>query len=254
MNTFLGPVSTGPYPHTYRYDQLRFVLGYEDIEMARKMLLAGADIEARSSPLNDTPLHFAVCKRMFEKAKLLLENGANVNVVTGSWGITPLHSAASNGNSAETAQLLIDYGADMEARDGSGATPLVRAANNRNNGYAPVAEVLLKNGADVNAFDRKGMTPFHYAVGNGHVDVVHILIEYGANMLIVSNDCRTAEDMIKLLYTRDPEAAVLIEAEIERARAPLRAAFAMGNHERLGERSLVQWLSAEEMRMVFDQM
>jgi hypothetical protein len=47
---------------------------------------------------------------------------------------------------------------------------------------------------------------------------------------------------------------MLIKTEIERARIPLREAFAMGYHKRLGDESWVHSLSAEEMRMVFEQM
>jgi ankyrin repeat protein len=250
MNTFRGPISTGPYSRAYRYHQLQRVLEMEDIEMARKMLLAGARIEGSYSKFHDTPLHFAVCCRMFQKVKLLLEHGANVNVVTGRWGITPLHSTASNGNSAETTQLLIDYGADIEARDGYGATPLSTAAQNRDNGYAPVAEVLLKNGADVNTIDRNGMTPLHHAVRRGHVDVVRILIKHRANMLIVSTNGRTAEDRIQLLDTIEPAVVVLIKAEFERVRVAQCEAFAMGQHKRLGDESWVHSLSEEGVRMV----
>jgi ankyrin repeat protein len=45
---------------------------------------------------------------------------------------------------------------------------------------------LLEKGADANARDRDGLTPLHYAAKHGHADVVKLLIEKGANVNIRS--------------------------------------------------------------------
>ena len=50
---------------------------------------------------------------------------ASVDLVTSN-GETPLHWAAST-DAAKTAQLLLDFGVDMERRDSSGSTAILRA-------------------------------------------------------------------------------------------------------------------------------
>jgi ankyrin repeat protein len=169
---------------------------------------------------------------------------------------TPLHMASTKSKGGETVKMLIDAGAVVDERNyveglNSNTTPLMGASGI---GYSSAVELLISNGADVNAVDSWGFTSLHFAICGGHVDIVAMLIDNGADITAVTDKGENVDDMIGLISGRYPEAAVLINEEIERARAPLRAAFAMGNHERLGERSLVQWLSAEEMRMVFEQM
>jgi ankyrin repeat protein len=72
---------------------------------------------------------------------------------------TPLHMAARRGN-VETAQLLLDAGADIDAKDKAGDTPLRRAVNC---GKAAVAELLIAREADVRSIGSKGLTPIEAA-------------------------------------------------------------------------------------------
>ena len=63
-------------------------------------------------------------------------------------------------NATNTAEVLLKNGADVNAKNKDGDTPLHHAARNSN--YNTV-EVLLKNGADVNAKNKNGDTPLHWA-------------------------------------------------------------------------------------------
>ncbi len=94
-----------------------------------------------------TPLHLAAFFGHIEVAELLLDHGADVNARSQSERFaranTPLHAAAANRQLA-VAELLVARGADVNARDGSGFTPLALAANSRSD---LMMLLLLEKGA-----------------------------------------------------------------------------------------------------------
>ncbi len=104
----------------------------------------GANVNIAQANTGETPLHSALCKAgrpyYLYVLRLLVENGANVNArtipgkETGGFmrdvrtkGETPLHRAAAYGDEA-TIQYLIENGADREARDANGDSPLTWAS------------------------------------------------------------------------------------------------------------------------------
>jgi ankyrin repeat protein len=68
---------------------------------------------------------------------------------------TALHMAARRGNTS-LVEALLDCGADIEARDSVGDTPLRRAVNC---GKTEVAALLISRGADVRSKGSKGLNP-----------------------------------------------------------------------------------------------
>ena len=64
-------------------------------------------------------------------------------------------------------------------------------------------ERLLKEGADIEAVDERGFTPLHYAVENILPNIVKSLIKEGANVFAESNDKRTPIKLIPVIFERD---------------------------------------------------
>jgi len=114
-----------------------------------------------------------------EIAKILIEHGADVNARDQD-GLTPLHNTAWT-NNGEVAKLLIANGADVNAKDNYENTPLlfffaVRAPFD----WEQIPRVLIDNGADVNAKDNRGTTPLEYATRRNREEMVKLLREHGA--------------------------------------------------------------------------
>jgi ankyrin repeat protein len=107
---------------------------------------------------------------------------------------TPLITAAMYDN-AYIAKMLIDNGANINAKNGGGWTPLITAAAYDR---VDIAQLLIDNGADVNAKSNSGLTPLMTAsTRNNRIDTVKMLIDAGADIDTKDNDGDTARDYIK---------------------------------------------------------
>ena len=107
----------------------------------------------------------------------MIDSGADVNAKNNN-GLTPLHEAAYRGN-AEVIPVLVKAGADVNAKNNNGLTPLHEAAYR---GNAEVISVLIKVEADVNAKAKYDWTPLHSAAWKGHTKVIPVLVKAGADV------------------------------------------------------------------------
>ena len=109
--------------------------------------------------------------------------------LTDDWKPWMLHGAASLTGNPAIIRLLLDAGADANAVDDGGRTPLHEGAKNDN----PVVAVhLLAAGADPNALDHDGYTPLHHSAARGENGrVIARLLAAGSDVRAESNDGRT---------------------------------------------------------------
>jgi cytohesin len=136
----------------------------------------GANPNAKNNNNGSTPLHIAAYKGHVEIVKILLDRGADLNAKDNT-GHAPLHWAAIEGH-VDVVRVLLDRGANPNAKNNTGHTPLHNAAYF---GHVEIVKILLDRGADLNAKDNTGHAPLHWAAIEGHVDVVRVLLDRGAN-------------------------------------------------------------------------
>jgi hypothetical protein len=103
---------------------------------------------------------------------------------SGEQALQPLHIAAAQGD-IEALDILASAGADLDSRSASraqpGYTPLHITCARGASGLA-VAQWLLANGADVGVWADDGLTAVHVAAHAGHVPLIELLVEHGADL------------------------------------------------------------------------
>lgn len=196
----LGACSEPPEPTINLY---RAIHG-GDLDQIKRHIYWGTDIN-QTAPEGEKPLHVAARRGRVIIARELLRSGADPNAENRA-GQTPLRVALGEGKTqvagvllqegaADNPQellfslvrdgvddrdslgLLIGRGADVNAKDGDGSTPLqvaVRADNRL------LTKRLIGFGADVNIPDSEGRTPLSIAAENGNRHILDLLLRFGA--------------------------------------------------------------------------
>lgn len=122
-----------------------------------------------------TPLHNACLHGNQEIVQTLIQKGADVNF-KGDEDWASLYLATRGGHQ-DVVALLLKHGARVDDyRKDSQRTPLHTAAIK---GYGKIAALLLEKGADPNAKDKRGKTPLDYACRYSHVKVAKVLLSKG---------------------------------------------------------------------------
>ncbi|MFZ8806797.1 MAG: ankyrin repeat and protein kinase domain-containing protein [Pyrobaculum sp.] len=161
----------------------------------------------------DLELHIATYKGNVWRVEELLEKGADPNAQDYD-GRTPLHTAASKGD-VLIVELLLKHSADLNTQTKFGYTPLHLAAME---GHVDVVRLLLEHGANTNTQDIFGWTPLHWAAKEGHVDVVRLLLEHGADPTIKNEDGKTPLDLARAEGHR--EVFLVIEEWLRQKKSP----------------------------------
>ena len=123
--------------------------------------------------------------------RFLTTYGRDIKVV-GVDGETFLHRACYS--DIAVAKYLISLGADVNAKDDNGFTPLHLATTNRN---YKLVELLVSEGADVKVKNDDGETPLHYGAYYGSIEIVKYLVSKGAEVNVKNDDGETPLDSAK---------------------------------------------------------
>jgi uncharacterized protein len=147
-----------------------------DRETIKAMLAKNLKLVRASDENGFTALHGVAGQDEPELAELLVESGADVSA-RNVMGMTPLHIAQY----ASIVEVLVRHGADVNARARNGWTPLhVQAQEGEDTGALEVMDALLKMGADPNLADEAGNTPLTFSLERGEADKVKLLQAHGA--------------------------------------------------------------------------
>lgn len=151
-----------------------------NIDLIRYLIENGADIDALNDPTNNdrvTALNVACQLEKLNVVMFLLEHGAALESRTREEE-TPLFSACARNKDTKVVDFLISKGADINAKNIYGQSPLMAAIwDKRYN----IAKQLLKAGAGVQAKNKWGETALHFACAHGNVEMVELLLKAGAD-------------------------------------------------------------------------
>ena len=168
---------------------------------ATKEALAQLNVPAQRNQM----LALAARRGWAEGVQILLDAGADIQARDGR-GRTVLMSALQSRH-VETVLELIEKGAEVNVRDNVGGTALSRAAGPFGN--AEVLKALLAAKAEVNVADNSGMTPLLWAARYGDAERIKLLLGAGAKL-----DARDKTGLSALGYARrrvDPNGPSIVD-------------------------------------------
>jgi len=160
--------------------------------MHRFMLLVGmgyAVLAAAACGAKPTrPIGAAAVANAADRVRELLAEGHPADE-TDEYGVTPLMWAARH-NAVHAMAVLLDAGADVNARDTDNRwTPLLHAIHRQR---ADAVALLLERGADPNMATPSGVTPLMMAADDARPAMVKVLLEYGADPRVAGPGGATA--------------------------------------------------------------
>jgi ankyrin repeat protein len=174
---------------------LRMAAATGDLEaVLRHLLVQGTNVNAVSSATGWTGLYHACASGNIAIAAFLLQNGADVNHVM----VTSLMCDGSTTTALEAAvrckhvgivRLLLENGATVHHH-----TILHMACRM---GLTEISMLLVEAGANVNAADCRGMTPLLISSFHGHFEVVSLLLDSGACTFALQNEDDDEEEAMK---------------------------------------------------------
>jgi len=187
--------------HEIGFPLLYYAIWDQNMDAIKLLMRKGANVNGRDTGSGKTALHYAIWEGNKDIVELIIAGGADLNAQD-KQGYTALHYATIEGRkqmvelltakgaaSAQSAihlavreedlakvKSLIEAGADVNAKDEGGQTPLFVT------GDKEVVEFLIAQGANVNATDKMAWTPLHYVCINGNKGKAELLLAKGADI------------------------------------------------------------------------
>jgi ankyrin repeat protein len=150
-----------------------------NVDIAKLLMEKGADVGLKNDE-GMTALWPAVDNGSTGIVRALIEKGADVEALLGGKKgedfPSPLHLALYRAK-PDIAKMLIEAGADVNAKNKSGLTPLMRAALSE---QVEIVRLLIARGADVNAREDGGKTALKYAKKANNKEIAKMLVAAGA--------------------------------------------------------------------------
>jgi ankyrin repeat protein/mono/diheme cytochrome c family protein len=224
-----------PPPIDPRLAALIAAVRTEPRQRVAPLLTARRDLVNAPDQAGSTLLHHAAAFARAETVALLIDAGANVNA-RNRRRATPLLWALDDETKIRT---LVERGADINARDVEGRTALYQAASLGN--ALPAVKLLLQLGADPNLAIANGRTPLMAAAGRADVDAMRALLDAKAAV-----DARNGAGETALILAAGtgsvPAAALLLDRGADARARTKRDETALGNAATAGSEAVVRML------------
>jgi ankyrin repeat protein len=165
-----------------------------DAENMDMFLVCSKDYLNTPNSKGNTAISVAVNKKNAAAVKYLLDKGVDINVKSEQLsGLTPLEDAATREDSTENVilKMLIDTHKQKDPNFTNIGSALHLAARY---GAVKNVEILLENGANPNARSNEGLTPLHEAAKEGRKAVVEYLISKKVEINPLDRDGYTPYD------------------------------------------------------------
>ena len=150
-------------------------------KIAKFLIERGADVDDKNCCLS-TPLQIAASNKYHRVVELLLQHGADFSLKN-RYGLSILHSAVC-GNRIEIIKIFLEKGLDPNDRSLYGLTPLVSWIMNLKECSSSILELLIKFGADIDAIDNFGETPLHVSCKSYAYKHIKYLLKFNASVMI----------------------------------------------------------------------
>lgn len=151
---------------------IHYAVYYNRKDIISFLIDQGSSIEVQAVYGQRTPLHIAIEEGRSDIFALLISKGAKIDAIDTEKNQTPIQKAREKGRSDMV--KLLEYIVSLNG------TPLHHYAAQE--GKLELVKFLLNNGANIEAKDVNGSTPLLYAVQENRLDVVRFLVGRGANI------------------------------------------------------------------------
>jgi len=160
--------------------RLHFAINSGQLAKVERLIESGVDLNFAAPSNGQTPLVLSVLTQRVDMAAALVRAGADVQVAEKtSWRRRPIQLAAGAGHCTLVADMLRRSPGEVRSVDTMLFTPLHSAAVG---GHVDVVRLLVDAGAELDAADDRGRTPLIRAAEYGHATVVELLVGFGARL------------------------------------------------------------------------